>query len=460
MKVVHVPFCFYPDPVGGTEIYVGSLARKLTEHGAKMVIAAPGETNSAYEIDGLRVRRFAVSEKVNDIRELYGAGDEGAAKGVAQILDDEQPDIVHLHAFTRGASLKLVREARQRGIKIVFTYHTPTVSCQRGTLLRWGVEICDGKLDLHGCSACTLHKLGLNKTGALILGSLPKAIGRLAGFTGRSGGTWTALRMPELVDLRHSTFRALMQEVDQVVALCQWGKDLLIRNGVPADKITLSRHGLPEPDEPIEIASTPLAASANPLRIIFLGRLDNTKGPDTLIRAVRSSPDTAIELHLYGITQSVADRQYLDKLKQLAGDDSRIRFLPKVDSKQVVSLLRNYHLLAVPSRGLETGPLVVLEAFAAGIPVIGSNLGGIAELVQHELNGLLVETDSVAAWRQAIQRCDEDRAMLEQFQKNIQTPRSMDVVADEMQCLYESLLQNRTAHQTANFLTEKIHAHR
>jgi glycosyltransferase involved in cell wall biosynthesis len=305
-----------------------------------------------------------------------------------------------------------------------------------------------------------LHGHGLNKTNALILGSLPKSIGRLAGFAGRSGGAWTAVRMTELVDLRHSAFRALMQETDQVVALCQWSKDLLIRNGVPADRISLSRHGLPESDESVEIDSAPLMLSANPLRVVFLGRLDRTKGPDTLIRAVRSLSDLAIELHLYGITQSDADSQYLNELKQLAGDDTRIRFLPRVDAKQVVSLLRKYHLLAVPSRGLETGPLVVLEAFAAGTPVIGSNLGGIAELINHEVNGMLVETDSIAAWRQAIQRCNEDRAMLKLLQDGIHPPRSMNVVADEMQDLYESLLQNGTAYQPANSLTEKIHAHR
>jgi glycosyltransferase involved in cell wall biosynthesis len=58
----------------------------------------------------------------------------------------------------------------------------------------------------------------------------------------------------------------------------------------------------------------------------------------------------------------------------------------------------------VPSRWLETGPLVVLEAKAVGLPIIGSNVGGIAELVREPEDGLLVPPDNVQAWGDAILR--------------------------------------------------------
>jgi hypothetical protein len=75
---------------------------------------------------------------VNNLRELYGEGDQTAAREFAKILDEERPDVGHLHAFTRGVSLRMARKAKRRGVKVVFTYHTPTVSCQRGTLMHWG----------------------------------------------------------------------------------------------------------------------------------------------------------------------------------------------------------------------------------------------------------------------------------------------------------------------------------
>ncbi|MDH3444404.1 MAG: glycosyltransferase [Deltaproteobacteria bacterium] len=467
MKITHVPFCFYPDPVGGTEVYVDSLARHLIERGIDATVAAPGNMNSAYDFKGLPVKRFAVRENLIDLSELYGEGDPWAAMAFAKILDIEQPDIVHFHAFTRGASLRLIREANRRGMKTFFTYHTPTVSCQRGTLMRWGTELCDGVLDTHQCAACTLQGLGVSETLARCLGSLPRALGSLPGKFGVRGGPWTALRMAELVELRLATFRALTEEVDHLVALCRWTKELLTRNGVPADKITISRHGINQTSEvgvqtsdvshrSSEIGDTALTAgdrqsvvsdhitpvfcsggiADRALRMAFLGRLDHSKGADILIQALRRLPDAPVELHFYGIIQSEKESAQLKRLKGLANDDRRIRFFSSVPSEHTVALLRRYHLLAVPSQLLETGPLVALEAFAAGIPVMGSNLGGIAELVRHEIDGWLVEPSSIDAWAQAIHRFCDDRSLLDHLRLGIKAPRTMDAVAGEMLLLY------------------------
>jgi hypothetical protein len=66
MKVIHVPFCFAPDPFGGTEVYVANLARDLHGVGVDSMVAAPSDTSRAYTIGDLRVRRFATS-KVSDV---------------------------------------------------------------------------------------------------------------------------------------------------------------------------------------------------------------------------------------------------------------------------------------------------------------------------------------------------------------------------------------------------------
>ena len=85
-------------------------------------------------------------------------------------------------------------------------------------------------------------------------------------------------------------------------------------------------------------------------------------------------------------------------------------------------LLRQYDLLAVPSRTFETGPLVVLEAFAAGVPVIGSNLGGVNELVRHEVNGLLVEPPALSGWVSALRRCVEEPDLLPRLPREFGHP--------------------------------------
>ena len=74
-----------------------------------------------------------------------------------------------------------------------------------------------------------------------------------------------------------------------------------------------------------------------------------------------------------------------------------------------------YDVMLVPSQVVETGPLVVLDAHAAGVPVIGSALGGIADRVLDDVNGQLVPHGSVAAWTAAVRRVARDRSILDRW---------------------------------------------
>ncbi len=441
MKVIHVPFGFRPDPVGGTEVYVEALAREQQRRGLETVVAAPGGENSAHTDAGLSVRRFATTGS-QSLNSLYGDGDETARREFETIMDQERPDLVHLHAFTSAVSAGLAADAHQRGVRLVFTYHTPTVSCQRGTLLRWGREVCDGTLHVHLCAGCALQGLGLGRPVGAALGALPSGVGQVVGGIGLSGGLWTGLRMSDLVQSQHAAFRSLMQTMDRVVVLCQWAEELLVRNGVSKQKLMLSRHGLPEP---LTGPSRPPGRSASrsstsPLRIAFLGRLHPTKGLDVLLRALAAVPDARLALDVFGVPESTDSGGYAGSVRALAGVDPRISFLAAVPNGEVTSLLSDYDLLAVPSLWLETGPLVVLEAFAAGIPVIGSNRGGIAELVEDHVNGLLVEPESVDAWSAALNELASDPALVRRLRAGVRPPRSMSDVADDMLVLYDGIL--------------------
>jgi len=255
---------------------------------------------------------------------------------------------------------------------------------------------------------------------------------------------WTALRMTELVALRHAAFRSLMTEVDHVVALCQWVKDVLLRNGVPAEKVTVSRQGLWQSDGHSARPPGQTRTAGPPLRIIFLGRLHPTKGAHLLIKVLMAAPDMPVELDIYGIVQGPADAAYLRDLKQIAEGDGRITFRDSIRSEEVVPRMREYDVLVVPSQWLETGPLVVLEAFTAGLPVIGSNLGGIAEQVTHRVDGLLVEPRSVNAWRSTLDSLCHDRDLLMALRKGIRQPRCMADVAADLSQVYATVLGERT----------------
>jgi glycosyltransferase involved in cell wall biosynthesis len=105
----------------------------------------------------------------------------------------------------------------------------------------------------------------------------------------------------------------------------------------------------------------------------------------------------------------------------------------------VPTFLSKIDVLAVPSQWLETGPLVLLEAFAAGTPVIGSDLGGIGELVRHDENGILVPHDDVGAWTAAMTRLANDPALLDRLRQGMGSVRTMSDVGCDMAELYREL---------------------
>lgn len=434
---MHVPFCFKPDEVGGTEVYVEALAREQQRSGIRVVIAAPSQSAEHYECNGLEVYRFGRAHDSTDLRALYGARDDLAARGFGDILDCAQPDVVHLHAFTPAVSTGVANEVKKRGIGLVFTYHTPTVSCARGTLLRWGDVPCDGTLRVHTCARCTLHGLGVGRPTAMLLGSAPTTVGAVVGQLGLHGGVWTALRMTELLDIQHTAMRSYFAQPDRIVVLCEWAGHVLRRNGVPGSKIVLSRHGLaPHP------GMRPGAAerrASGPLRVSFLGRLHPTKGVDVLVRAVRALPGLELEVDIFGLIQDEASAACAGALRRIAAGDKRIRFHDPVPAGGVPDVLRQYDILAVPSRWLETGPLVVLEAFAAGVPILGSRLGGIAELVHDGIDGLLVEPDSIAEWSRALRRLACEPDLVQRLRQCVRPPKRMSAVAAEMLAVYEGL---------------------
>lgn len=143
---------------------------------------------------------------------------------------------------------------------------------------------------------------------------------------------------------------------------------------------------------------------------LFVGRLAEKKGVDVLIRAVEGVPDA--RLRIAGDGPDGAD---LQRLAKEIGADDRVEFLGHTSRRDVFSELRRAHAVVVPSRVASDGdadstPLVMSEAMAAGVPVIASRLGGLAEQITSDENGLLVEPDSVDDLMQALRSMLDDPA--------------------------------------------------
>ncbi|MGC1398515.1 glycosyltransferase family 4 protein [Candidatus Binatus sp.] len=433
MKTLHLPFCFYPDPVGGTEIYVEALAVCLRKLDVEAEVAVPATDQRSYRYNDLTVHRFETGTP--SLADLYGPGDPVAARSFAKVLESCAPDVVHLHSWTTGVSLRLLRTVKAAGIPVVFTYHTPTVTCARGTLLRWGSEQCDGDLKSAPCAACMLNGKGLSRALSTALASIPVAVGKRVGELRLNGKLMTAVRASELIQLHHDAVKGLFAEADAIVAVSNWVYDLIVRNGTDKSKLTISRHALRDSAE-LNHPAQPRRADED-IRIAFVGRLAREKGIDILLEAMRRITSPRLKLDIFGL----AVDSEAESLKQsvVNAGDRRIRLLPPFPNANAISELGAYDCLAVPSQWLETGPLVVLEAFAAGIPIVGSNLGGIAELVEDEKNGLLVEPASIEAWVTAFNRLLTEPGLLSRLRLGIPKVRTMDQVAVEMLALYRRL---------------------
>ncbi len=442
MRVLHVPYNYYPDPVGGTEVYVAALAREQRARGFDPMIAAPGNSTQEYSHAGLPVFRFAGRTSM-PLADMYGDGDPEAARNFEPVLDRFRPDVLHIHARSQAVSVLLVRAAKKRGIPVVFTFHTPTVTCASGTMRHLGKQPCDGEMRVSRCAACMVQGKGAPLALARIAGVLPPATGRFLGAAGLEGGMWTALRSTELLEVRGAAVRRMLNEADHICAVCQWVKDVLLRNGIPSCKITLSRQGVPY--AVAAPAAAPGRGESGTLRLVFLGRFERMKGLDAVVEAMGSVSSPAVTLDIFGIAQSEAARRERDRLKDRIAGDPRIRFCDPVGAEQVVSLLAGYDALLVPSLWLETGPLVVYEAFAAGIPVVGSNLGGIAELVDDGVNGLLVEPGIAGDWAKAILRLVEEPALIARLAAGPKNIRTAEDTARDAAAVYARVVERRTA---------------
>jgi glycosyltransferase involved in cell wall biosynthesis len=148
------------------------------------------------------------------------------------------------------------------------------------------------------------------------------------------------------------------------------------------------------------------------LRIVCVGTLHEVKGQRVLVEACRLLRNEGVELEC----RLVGAGEDASELARLIGDlglDHAIRMDGAVTRPQLVELLREVDVLAAPSvptaRGKREGiPVVLMEAMAAGVPVVASNVSGIPELVEDGSTGLLVPPGDARALADALRRVHDE----------------------------------------------------
>jgi glycosyltransferase involved in cell wall biosynthesis len=179
------------------------------------------------------------------------------------------------------------------------------------------------------------------------------------------------------------------ERVHTYIALTDFSRRKLIDGGLPGDKIVVKPNFLhPDPGQ--------RACSSG--HALFVGRLSREKGVSTLLRAWERLPD--IPLKVAGDGPLMHMVQAASKRASGAG----IEALGWLSREEVLGLLSGASFLIIPSLCYEAFPLTIVEAFACGVPVIGSRLGGVGEIIRHEESGLLFDPADAAALADAAKR--------------------------------------------------------
>jgi glycosyltransferase involved in cell wall biosynthesis len=403
----------WDDTGGGTRV-PRNVARELVRRGYAVTVfhaaTAIIEGAEAYAVrtwweDGVELvgvfnRPHALLDLGHPLREI---DDPPIARAFASVLDRVRPVAVHYHNLHNlGASL--VDESRARGIPAVFSTHNYWLLCPRNYLFRADLSLCSGPADEgRACAACV-------------------------GTPGLAADY--ALRRTGVAD-------AFSAGVETCLAVSETVARVLVGAGFARDQVQVLPQAMPEP----ELIWAQVGRGRRPGRrgedlvIGFVGSAYAHKGPQVLVAAAQRLPE-GVRVVIHGDFRAGAERRLR------AGDGkNRVEIAGSFAASDLPSILAGIDVAVVPSVWWDCAPLVVAECLAAGVPVVASRMGGIAESVRHDVDGLLVGGGDADALADALTRLAEEPGLLERLQGGIDPPASFGAYVDALEEAYRGRFQ-------------------
>ena len=443
LRVVHCVGFYFPDSTGGTEVYVRDLVAALSDREIDgTIIAATDEGYDRYTWQGVDVVRYPTDAAAIPAPSVPGERLSARLSPFQKIVGEAAPDIFHLHSWTSGAGLGHLRQVARMGIPSIVTMHVPSALCMRGTMLLYGKRACDGRIDSRRCAHCWALYRGFPEPAAWLASLLPKWDATDSEISRLSSRLAAVLSITASAETKARQLRSMSTLCERIVAPSQWVRSALLANAIPPEKVAVSAQAA---SDAFGERSPRMRQRDDGREIVigFLGRLEAYKGADLVVRALAQVPkDLPVRLRIAGTGTEPA---YVRSIEQAARRDPRIEMVGLVEHEQVPKFLETIDVLAVPSRYMETGPIVVQEAQALGIPVMGADLGGIAERVRPSVDGWLLPFDDPRPWTDAIIEAVTDRDELARLSSNMRRSRSIADVADDMAALYRDVMATRRA---------------
>jgi glycosyltransferase involved in cell wall biosynthesis len=387
----------YPTPgdpliFGGAEVFVRQMAEELVQRGdtvtairASLTGKRETETLNGVTVEFIPVRNLFPpfqDQRNPALRLAWHAIDDRVRANavVSRILSSFQPDLLHSHTLN-GLGTDLWRMAKQLKLPILHTMHDYYLICPRCSRFK------DGGSCAQTCTSCRVLTANRRRRTAL---------------------------------------------VDAIASVSQRTLDIHCENGVfTENKPTYVVRNVPNP----AIVFNELPPIDGPLTIGYLGRFQPEKGVSLLVEAVGQLPRGSARLLLAG---RVSDEERA-RLTSLA-PNADIEFVGFV---QPSDFYRQVHFVAMPSIWHEPGSLALVDALAAGRPVVGTPFGGIPEIIEDGTTGWISQPtpgDLASAFMRLIDQPDLLVAAHGALRERRASRRVFADVIDDYQRIYASLL--------------------
>lgn len=272
------------------------------------------------------------------------------------LLDDFQPDVVHLNNIHSQLSPLIAELAHQRGIKVVWTLHDYKLLCPRYDCLR------DGK---KACEECFTNKHKVLEYKCM-KGS---AVASLLAY--KEAMKWNRERIEKCTDIYLCPSRFMANKMTE--------------GGFSPDKI----HKL---CNFIDVEKCRKDSYSKEDYYCFIGRLSHEKGIKTLIESANSLPYKLV---------IIGGGPLEEEAKAQAGN--KVEFVGFKQWEQIKEIVGKARFSVIPSECYENNPLSVIEAQCLGTPVLGARIGGIPELIEEGVSGMTFESRNVKDLKEKIE---------------------------------------------------------
>ena len=282
-----------------------------------------------------------------------------AAKFIKNEIDRHGADIVHFHGLFPYLSASALQAAKSKHVHVVQTLHNVRWLCVEGGFYRNGsyCNLCVEKKPLQGL----VHRC-------------------------KGGILSTAICLPAYVPRFANGL--LFKWVDRFIAVSHFIRDQHILAGFPAEKIVVKNNS---------IDALPAIKKTNKVGIIFVGRVSEAKG-SRVIKEIWSKLN--VPFHIVG---DGPDLNYLKSFCQKR-EIKHVKFWGSLPRRECIDLMQGAACAVVPSQCGESFSLVAAEAMSVGTPVIGSDLGGLGELIRTSGGGIAVHPHDLNSF---IQQCTD-----------------------------------------------------